>query len=78
MYLGGSKFLKKRVELHKEGRATEFTRKYNVNELIYFEEYLNFHEAFAREKQLKNWKREWKWNLIKSMNPDLKDLYFDL
>ncbi len=78
MYVGGSKYLKKRVALHKKGRATEFTRKYNVNELMYYEPYSNFHDAFAREKQLKNWRKEWKWNLIKSMNPDLKDLYFDL
>ena len=78
LYVGGSKLLKERITLHKEGKATNFTKKYNVNELMYYEEYSNFHEAFAREKQLKNWKREWKWNLIKSMNPDLKDLYFDL
>ncbi|MEO1030370.1 MAG: GIY-YIG nuclease family protein [Bacteroidota bacterium] len=78
LYVGGSKFLKNRVALHKEGKATKFTKRYNVNELVYFEEYADFHEAFAREKQIKQWKREWKWNLIKSMNPDLKDLYFDL
>ncbi len=78
LYVGGSKFLKKRVTLHKEGKATEFTKKYNVNELLCFEEYSGFHDAFVREKELKNWKKEWKWNLIKSMNPDLKDLYFDL
>ena len=43
-----------------------------------YEEYPNFHDAFTREKQRKNWKREWKWNLIKSLNPDLNDLYFKL
>ena len=78
MYVGGSKYLKKRVAHYKEGKATEFIRKYNVNELMYYEECHNFHDAFAREKQLKNWKREWKWNLVKSMNPDLNDLYFKL
>ncbi len=78
LYVGGSKFLKERVSLHKEGKATQFTKKYNVNELMYFEEFSNFHEAFAREKQLKNWKKEWKWNIIKSINPNLKDLYLDL
>lgn len=78
LYVGGSKFLKKRVVFHKEGKATAFTKKYNVNELMYFEEYSNFHEAFTREKQLKNWKSAWKWNLIKSKNPELRDLFFDL
>ena len=53
LYIGGSKFLKERIQLHKEGRATEFTKKYNVNELMYFEKYSNFHEAFARENSLR-------------------------
>ncbi len=78
LYVGGSKFLKDRITLHKEGKATRFTKRYNVSELMYFEEFSDFHEAFTRERQIKNWKREWKWKLIKSMNPDLKDLYFDL
>lgn len=46
--------------------------------LIYFEEFQDYHEAFAREKQIKNWRSEWKWNLVKSKNSDLKNLYLDL
>ncbi|MFK7833626.1 MAG: GIY-YIG nuclease family protein [Winogradskyella sp.] len=74
LYVGGSKYLKRRVALHKAGKAVQFTKRYNLNELIYFEVYPDFHDAFSREKQLKNWRKEWKWNLIKSMNPELKDL----
>lgn len=78
LYIGATKFLKERVELHIEGRATVFTKKYSVNELLYFEEFSDFHDAFAREKQLKNWHRDWKWNLIKTQNPELKNLYLEL
>jgi len=78
LYIGGTKKLKKRIELHIDRKATDFTKKYNVNELVYFEKYSNYHDAFAREKQLKNWRNEWKWNLIKSKNPQLKNLYLEL
>lgn len=78
LYVGASKDVKKRVELHKAGKATVFTKKYNINELMYFETYSDYHDAFTREKQLKNWHKDWKWNLIKSENPELKDLYLEL
>jgi putative endonuclease len=78
LYIGATKFLKKRIDLHISGKATVFTKKYSVNELIFFERYPDFHDAFKREKQLKNWHKDWKWNLIKSTNPDLKNLYLDL
>ena len=41
---------------------------------MYYEDYNNINNAIAREKQLKNWKREWKIKLIREENPDLKDL----
>ena len=78
LYIGATKNLKARIELHVSGKATEFTRKYNVNELLYFEKYSNFHDAFEREKKLKNWHKDWKWNLIKLENPKLKNIYLDL
>ena len=78
LYVGATKDLKKRVELHIKGKATDFTKKYNVNELLYFEEFEECHDAFIREKQIKNWKSEWKWNLIKEYNPELKNLYLNL
>ena len=53
-------------------------KKYNATILIYFEEFDDHKDAFAREKQLKNWHKDWKWNLAKVLNPELKDLYLDL
>ncbi len=49
-------------------------KKYNCKELVYYEEFQNIKDAISREKQLKNWHREWKINLIKSLNSDFKDL----
>lgn len=78
LYIGATGNLKERIELHIKGEATEFTKKYNVNELIYFEHFSDYHEAFVREKQLKNWRKDWKWKLIKIKNPELKNLYLNL
>lgn len=50
-----------------------FTSAYNVNRLVYFEEYSNVYEAIAREKQLKNWSRSKKIKLIESANPNWDD-----
>ena len=78
LYVGATGNLKSRMELHIEGKASKFTKRYNVNELLYFERFNNYHEAFVREKQIKNWKSVWKWNLIKSQNQELKNLYLEL
>ena len=77
-YIGVTSDLKKRITEHKSDMGSLFARKYHLKFLIYFEEFSEIHQAIAREKQLKNWHKEWKWNLVKSMNPDLKDLYEDL
>jgi len=66
------------VNSHSEGKGSDFTKRYNLTDLLYFEEFDDIREAIAREKQLKNWRREWKFNLIKKVNPDLKDLTFDI
>ncbi|MFT5846628.1 GIY-YIG nuclease family protein [Psychroserpens sp.] len=78
LYVGGSTQLKFRVELHMKGKGTKFTKKYSVHELMYFEKYDDSHDAFLRDKQRQNWRSEWKWNLIKSQNPGLKNLYLNL
>tara|TARA_R110000868_G_scaffold166039_4_gene399786 strand:+ start:4819 stop:5103 length:285 start_codon:yes stop_codon:yes gene_type:complete len=78
LYVGATGNLKSRVELHMLGKATKFTKMYNVNELMYFEKHDEYHDAFVREKQIKNWRSEWKWNLIKLHNPELKNLYLEL
>jgi len=78
LYIGVTSDLKRRIQEHKEGIGSIFTKKYNVNELLYFEIFSDIKKAIEREKQLKNWHKEWKWNLIKENNPNLLDLYKDL
>ena len=63
---------------HKTHQISGFTDKYNVNKLVYFECVQNIQDALNREKQLKNWHREWKFNLVKSTNPQFKDLSADI
>ena len=59
---------------HIEGFGSAFTEKYNLKDLIYFEEFSDINQAIEREKQLKNWHRQWKLNLIKEQNPTLSTL----
>ena len=74
VYIGYTEDLIQRVEQHQNGTGTNFTKKYNVTHLIYFEEFTDKKEAKKREKQLKNWHKEWKWNLIKEKNPLLETI----
>ena len=69
--------LRRRVYEHKQKLIDGFIKKYNLTSLVYFETINNMQDAIQREKQLKNWHREWKINLIESINPDLKDLSED-
>src|SRR5262245_39995912 len=73
-YIGITNDIVRRVSEHREGVGSTFTSKYNCRFLMYFEEYTYVMKAIAREKQLKNWKREWKLELIRSVNPEMKDL----
>lgn len=77
-YLGVTNDLENRIREHRIGKGSKFTAKYNIKYLMYFEEFPNINDAIQREKQLKNWHREWKINLIKEFNPDMKDLSSDL
>ena len=74
LYIGVTNNLERRITEHKEGIGSKFTQKYNCVYLIYHERIQGIEQAIKREKQLKNWKREWKINLIKEINPELKDL----
>lgn len=76
-YIGVTNNLGRRVLEHKSGLGTTFSQKYNLHDLIYFESIYGMGNAIIREKQLKNWHKEWKWNLIKEDNPDLEDLAKD-
>jgi putative endonuclease len=74
LYIGVTNNLIRRVYEHQHSLVKGFTERYNVKELIYFEEFNQIIDAITREKQLKNWHHEWKINLVKSNNPELKDL----
>lgn len=73
-YIGVTNNLERRVTEHKGGLVKGFTQKYKLQKLVYFEECSNIGDAIAREKQLKNWHRDWKLNLIKSVNLSFNDL----
>ncbi|MFK5878224.1 MAG: GIY-YIG nuclease family protein [Flavobacteriaceae bacterium] len=73
-YIGVTANLSKILYEHCDGTASTFTKKYQIIDLIYFEEFSNIEQAIAREKQLKNWHKEWKINLIKEKNPKLETL----
>ena len=75
LYIGVTGNLKRRVWLHKTGEVEGFTKKYKVHKLVYFEVFEEFRDAIEREKQLKKWNRQWKENLISSLNPDWLELY---
>ena len=75
LYIGVTSELKSRLIQHKNGEGSIFTRKYNIYDLMYFEEFSDINQAIAREKQLKNWHKDWKLNLIKTQNPEMKDLF---
>ncbi|MFA6989297.1 MAG: GIY-YIG nuclease family protein, partial [Candidatus Gastranaerophilaceae bacterium] len=55
-----------------------FTKKYNLNKLVYYEAACDIESAIMREKQLKKWHRQWKINLIKELNPTFEDLYYKI
>ncbi len=73
-YVGVTNNLERRVAEHKSQIQPGFTKMYNCNKLVYFEAGSSAAEAIAREKQLKNWHREWKLNLIHEHNPGMVDL----
>ena len=74
LYVGMTNDLRRRVDEHRAGEASQFTWKYNAHKLVHVEEYTEVQDAISREKQLKNWRRAWKEDLIKQHNPDFDDL----
>lgn len=75
LYVGITSNLIKRAWQHKNDLVKGFTKKYRVHDLIYYEVFNNVIDAIEREKQIKSWSRKRKNDLIKTMNPKLKDLY---
>jgi putative endonuclease len=77
LYTGFSDDVERRTYEHKIKLRKSFTKKYNCSKLVYYEEHPTMKEALHREKQIKRYKREWKENLINSINPEWRDLYDD-
>ncbi len=75
LYIGVCSDLLKRVYQHKHKTTKGFTQKYNVNKLVYYEQYQEIEEAILREKQLKSGSRKKKVILIENVNPEWEDLY---
>jgi putative endonuclease len=74
LYIGVTNNLATRLELHRSGEGSEFVKQYGITRLVYVEEYASPQEAIQREKQLKEWHRDWKIRLIEQENPDWDDL----
>lgn len=77
LYTGVTSNLARRVCEHEKSLIKGFTAKYVVHQLVYYEIFETALTAISREKQLKNWKRNWKLQLIEKLNPQWKDLYVE-
>ncbi|ART83925.1 hypothetical protein CBP31_03505 [Oceanisphaera profunda] len=78
LYIGVTSDLLQRVWQHRNHDIAGFTARYNVNKLVYFEMLSDMYSAISREKQLKNWRRAWKVELIEQSNPQWRDLWNDV
>ncbi|MFH4435581.1 GIY-YIG nuclease family protein [Vibrio diabolicus] len=74
LYIGVTSQLPQRIWQHKNGVVEGFTKKYNVHKLVYFELFDDMATAINREKQLKQWKREWKLALVRETTPNFLEL----
>ena len=75
--VGVTNNLSRRLFEHKNKLIEGFTKKYNLDKLVYYELFFDINDAIRREKELKKWRRDKKNNLIESLNPDWWDLSLD-
>ena len=78
LYVGVTNNLIRRVEEHKGGVSEGFTKKYNVNKLVYYEYFTDVQQAIKREKEIKKWGRRKKLALIEQNNSRWSDLYDEI
>ncbi|MBU4269586.1 GIY-YIG nuclease family protein [Candidatus Dependentiae bacterium] len=78
LYIGVTNNLKRRITEHKLKIADSFTKKHNLNLLVYIEQFDYIEDAIAREKQLKGWHRNWKIKLIEKFNSAWHDLFYTI
>jgi putative endonuclease len=74
LYTGVTSDLLKRMGQHRQGVGSAFVKKYQINRLVYFEEYPLYADAIRRETSIKRWKRAWNLDLIEKHNPRWSDL----
>ena len=75
LYVGVTADLAARVYQHRQGRGSDFCKRYNLTRLVHAEEHATIDEAIAGEKALKAWSRAWKLRLIEEVNPEWRDLF---
>ena len=78
LYVGVTSNLIKRVWEHKNKFVDGFSKKYNIDQLVWFEQHESIESAIIREKQIKKWNRAWKIRKIEAINPYWNDLYLEL
>jgi len=78
IYTGVTADLPRRVWQHKQGAGSAFTRRYQIDKLVWMEPHDSMIEAIAREKQIKRWSKARRRGLINTANPQWRDLYPDL
>jgi putative endonuclease len=78
LYTGVTSNLIRRVWEHREGLVEGFTKEYGVKSLVWYEQHTDIYAAITREKQIKEWRRDWKIELIQKTNPLWRDLFSDI
>ena len=77
LYTGVSSDLPGRIYQHREALVAGFTKRYGIKRLVWFEQHEAMETAIRREKQIKRWLREWKYDLVNAANPTWRDLAED-
>lgn len=78
LYTGVTSDLLRRIHEHREGVVAGFTREHGCTRLVWFEMHEDVEAAILQEKRLKKWRRAWKEALIEKLNPDWRDLWWDI
>jgi len=78
LYTGITNNILRRVHQHKQGEGGQFSRRYKMRKLVYFEIHGDVKTAIAREKQIKGGSRMDKMKMISTINPDLRDLFLEI
>lgn len=78
IYTGVTTDLPRRIYEHREGLVEGFSNRYGIKTLVWYEQHEDIGTSIVREKQIKRWRRQWKFELIDKMKPDWQDLYLVL